>query len=222
LIGAFLAAALAVPAMAQDYVVTNGRLTDEDFYRLVACGASPGGPCQWPLVRWPRMQATRLRVQLADPPPGYPRQLYEQLSSALDTAVDEINGAGADIRLVRDTKDRGAEVVVMMVGASDGDVIVDSGVPELDGEIMGAAYVYVWWDGRRQLTEGRILMADDLPEDEVLPVLLEELTQSLGFLTDIRNPIYLRESVFSEDSNSVTRLGPQDIAALRRHYPRPQ
>ena len=48
--------------------------------------------------------------------------------------------------------------------------------------------------------------------------MLEELTQSLGFLTDIRNPLYESHSVFSEDSNSVTRLGPQDVTVLRWHY----
>ena len=84
---------------------------------------------------------------------------------------------------------------------------------------MGAAFVYVWWNNRREITEAVILMADDLPASEVYPVMLEELSQSLGFLNDIRNRLYETESVYSEDSNSVNSLGPQDRAALLRHYP---
>lgn len=49
--------------------------------------------------------------------------------------------------------------------------------------------------------------------------MLEEITQALGFMTDIRNPAYDGVSVFSEDSNAAKTLGPQDIMALRRHYP---
>ena len=49
--------------------------------------------------------------------------------------------------------------------------------------------------------------------------MLEELTQSMGLMTDIRNPYYETRSVFSEDSNSVVKLGEQDREALRLHYP---
>ena len=61
--------------------------------------------------------------------------------------------------------------------------------------------------------------ADDLPPGDVAPVVLEELTQAMGLMTDIRNPAYEGVSVFSEDSNAVLRLGAQDKEALRRHYP---
>ena len=79
----------------------------------------------------------------------------------------------------------------------------------------------VWSDDDGYITEAVIVLAADLPEDETLPVLLEELTQGMGLLTDIRNPVYNATSVFSEDSNTVRKLGPQDRAALRLHYPLP-
>ena len=41
----------------------------------------------------------------------------------------------------------------------------------------------------------------------------------MGLMTDIRNPYYETRSVFSEDSNTVQKLGVQDRMALRRHYP---
>jgi hypothetical protein len=49
-------------------------------------------------------------------------------------------------------------------------------------------------------------------------VMLEELTQAMGLMTDIRNPYYDAISVFSQDANIAKRLGEQDIMALRRHY----
>jgi hypothetical protein len=49
--------------------------------------------------------------------------------------------------------------------------------------------------------------------------MIEELSQAMGLMTDIRNPYYETQSVFSEDSNSVQKLGEQDREALRRHYP---
>ena len=50
---AVLAGLLALPASAQDYVATSGPLDDDAFYRLVACGAAPGGACAKPFLRWP-------------------------------------------------------------------------------------------------------------------------------------------------------------------------
>lgn len=206
-------------AAAQDYVVTNGILSDEDFYRLVACGAAPGGECGMPYVRWSDSRAIAIRVRLEAPIAGYPDALYDQLSDAVDRAIAEINSVGARLQLQRVAKGAGEDILISGLNVGDGEAVRGSGVPDLEGAIMGAAYVYVWWDGLRNLTDGRILMANDLPEREVYPVLLEELTQAMGFLNDIRNPLYEDDSVFSEDSNSVTRLGRQDRAAILRHYP---
>ncbi|SHJ14210.1 DUF2927 domain-containing protein [Wenxinia saemankumensis] len=216
-----LALAAGPVAAQEDYIATHGRLTDEEFYRLVACGAPPGGECDMPFVRWPREAARALPIALAPPPPGYSPALAADLEGALSRAIAEINSAGAAIRLVRaEAKGLPPAITVTPLNYGNGERIAGSGIPDLEGSTMGAAFVYIWWDGRHRITEGRILMADDLPQDEVYPVLLEELTQSLGFMIDIRNPAYERDSVFSEDSNSVTRLGAQDRAALRRHYPR--
>ena len=54
---------------------------------------------------------------------------------------------------------------------------------------------------------------------EVYSGMLEELTQCMGLWTDIGGSFYQSRSIFSETSNSRTRLGEQDIMALRRHYP---
>ena len=219
---------LAAPAQADkirdeeapDYVETSGRLTDEAFYRLVACGAPPDGDCIMPFVRWPRAQALDLGVELDRPPPGYPEALARAMEEALDRAIAEINDAGADLVLRRTGGKEAGDILISLLNISAGEEVRGSGVQDLEGAEMGAAFVYVWWDASNRITDARILMADDIPMEEVYPVLLEELAQSLGFLNDIRNPLYEDDSVFSEDSNSVETLGPQDRAILRRHYPR--
>ena len=39
-------------AQEDDFLITNGKLSSEDFYRLVSCRALPGGPCTADPVHW--------------------------------------------------------------------------------------------------------------------------------------------------------------------------
>lgn len=55
---------------------------------------------------------------------------------------------------------------------------------------------------------------------EVASLLLEEVVQGLGLMTDISGPAY-RQSIFAEDGNATTSLAGQDAMALRRHYAEP-
>ena len=51
-------------------------------------------------------------------------------------------------------------------------------------------------------------------------VMLEEITQALGLITDIQNPHYLTRSILSQNAdNSLKTLGVQDKMAPIRHYP---
>ena len=111
------------------------------------------------------------------------------------------------------------DITLHLVNAREGEVIYGTGNDEMDGVIIGAGLVHVRWNGDMAITQGTIALAADIPLSDAYPVLLEELTQSLGLLTDIKNPYYEDLSVFSEDSNSVTKLAPQDRMALLRHYP---
>lgn len=202
-----------------DWLATSGKLSAEDFYRVVACRAEPGGPCTLDPVRWPSERAQDLRVALVDPGPDYPREAARRMSVALDHAIAEINGAGAALRLRRTANASAADVAVHLARVREGEAIAGTGVAGVDGQVIGAALVTVWWDEGFDLTAAVVVLAEDLPPADVIPVMLEEVTQAMGLMTDIRNPAYDRLSVFSEDSNTVTRLGPQDRDALRRHYP---
>lgn len=211
---------LAGPALAQgaDFVEARGKLSPLDFYRLVSCAAPPGGPCGVEPVRWPPARARDLRVALAPAPPGFPRDLARAMSAALDAAIGEINGAGAALRLARAPKGEGAPITVHLAAVGEGEAIRGTGVEDVDGEVIGAALVTVWWDDAG-LSEAAIVLARDLPLREAGPVMLEELAQAMGLMTDIRNPLYEGVSVFSEDSNEAAKLSAQDRDALRRHYP---
>ena len=208
-----------VLAERSDFLATDGPLSDEDFYRLVACRAYPGKPCQADLVRWSEERASALRVGIEGIAEDYPEQLHERLDRGIDEAISSINSTGAALTLLREPDIARQDISVHLIASRHGEPIVGTGNPEMDGIPIGAALVHVRWNARRQIEEATIAMASDLPLSTAYPVLLEELTQALGLLTDIRNSHYETISVFSEDSNIVRKLGEQDRMAIRRHYP---
>lgn len=214
-----LAGSPALPAQETDYLVTDGPLSPEDFYRLVSCRALPGGACTAEPVRWSPERAADLRVALAPVPADAPPDVVAAVRDALGRAIGEINAAGAQLRLRPGAPGEPADVTLHLAPVAEGSLIEGTGVSGVDGQEIGAALVTVWWDEGQDLTEAVIVLAQDLPAPDIGPVVLEELTQAMGLMTDIRNPAYEGVSVFSEDSNRVTTLGPQDREALRRHYP---
>lgn len=220
LAGALLAAWGTSPlAQEADFLITEGKLPSEDFYRLVSCRALPGGPCTAEPVRWSPERARDLAVGFAPLPPAYPKETATRMAEAVEHAIGEINGAGAALRLRPAAKNERPDIAIHLAPVDEGDTIEGTGVRGVDGQTIGAALVTVWWDDGKDLTEAVIVLAENLPASDIGPVVLEELTQAMGLMTDIRNPAYEGVSVFSEDSNRVTRLGPQDRDALRRHYP---
>ena len=215
---AALLIAIALPLSAQEFIASNGPLTDDDFYNTVACGARPGGECQAPYVRWVRQNGKAITVAFQPVPATYPARLERALSFSLDRAIQQLNNATGTIQLRRTYKSGNADISIYLQNIVAGDDITGIGVHELEGVPIGAAIVQVWWNNGLEITEAVIVFASDIPLDEADSIMLEELTQGLGLLTDIRNPFYNDRSIFSEDSNSVRKLGPQDRMAIARHY----
>lgn len=209
--------ALSVPAMAQEFVVTDGPLSDRDFYRLVSCAAPPGGRCGESVVRWDR----RVTVKFAPIPNAYPTDLAQEMDRALDNAIAQIRSAAPGLTLQRVPKSHKSDITIFLQAIQVGDPVRPNGYSEMVGVPIGAALVQIYWDPDLTLTEAAIVFAADIPLNQVQSVMVEELAQAMGLMTDIRNPYYETRSVFSEDSNSVQKLGEQDRMALRRHYPAP-
>ncbi len=209
-----LAFLLAGPATAQEFIEVPGPLGNDDFYHAVACGAVPGGECRKPFLRWPDAKRGALTVSLrsvTDSLEPYRRALYD---AGLDAAVAQVNGAGAGLRLRRISGP--ADIEIHVVATPPGEIMRDTGVPDLDGALLPLGRVALRArDG--EIREALIAVSGQARRREIASVLLEEVVQGLGLMTDIRSPAYHR-SLFSEDGNSVVHLRGQDAMALRRHY----
>ncbi len=206
-------------AQAQEFIATDRRLSDEDFYRLVSCAAPPGGECQKDSVRWSRSDAKNLSLGIVQISDGYPTKLLEQIDAALDRAISEVNASGANLRLNRSKSRTIPDIGLHLLNIAEGDTIIGTGLDPLDGARIEAAKAQLWWRGNRTLIEGAIVFVNDVNPDEIASIMLEEVAQTMGLLTDVGGSYYENQSIFSETSNRLTRLGEQDVMTLRRHYP---
>lgn len=211
--------ALASASMAKDYVDLPGRVTDESFHAAVSCGASLGGSCQRAPVYWPAQTRRDLTVSVQGRDPGFSATKARQVVRALNSAVAQINGAGADLRLRMVTPGTPAKIQVFLRDIAPGERITGTGVAGLDGVRIQIGRFHLRWTSARHITEGTIVLSSAIAPRDIPSVVLEELIQSMGLMWDIRSAGYRNASIFDEDSNSVTRLTTQDRSALRLHYP---
>ncbi len=205
-------------AAAQEYVVVPDVVSDEAFYRLVACAASPGGECNKPFIYWPEEQQLTLRVGIASTASSFPSYKLDLVDAAIEAAIAEINGAGGNLFLTR-VYEGDIDIPIYLVDTPQGGIISDTGVDELDGSDIAIGRVAIRSRGD-SIVAATIAISQDIRRREIASVILEELVQSLGLVTDIASPAY-QFSIFAENGNSMTRLRGQDAFALRRHYPRP-
>jgi hypothetical protein len=201
-----------------DYVETSGLLDDDSFYRLVSCGAAPKGACQQPILHW-RLDRP-VRVQLTRIDRAFLGGKKKRAEAALVRALQHINTSGAAISLAQVAPGAEADVEIYFIDTDGKTPIRGTGVNGLDGATVPGAKVMVWSGGPTgAIRRARIVFGTRLSIRHYESAMLEELVQALGLMTDIKNPLYDGVSVFSQDSNDAKRLGPQDIMALRRHYP---
>jgi hypothetical protein len=205
---------LAGPCAAQEFVALPAQVSDEAFYRAVACAAPPGGECRKPYLRWPQARRAALGVGLVTLPgdlPDWRRALFED---GLSAAVAQVNALGAGVTLTRD--DPAPAIAVHVVDTPPGGVMTGTGEPTLDGALLPLARVALRArDG--VISEAVIAISAETRRREVAPVLLEEVVQALGLMTDVSGPAHER-SLFAERGNSVARILGRDAMAIRRHY----
>lgn len=202
-------------ALAQEFVSANGPLNDNDFYALVSCGAPPGGTCSKQVVRWDKPAVTVAIIRMDR---AFLGGKTKRADVALDLAIAQINAANTAIRLIRDPGNPEPDIPFLFIDMPARSTLENTGFSRLDGTPISAAGVRVFArDGT--IERAVILVTLGLQRRAYESVILEELVQALGLLTDIAGPYYETRSVLSQSSNSRTKLGEQDIMALERHYP---
>lgn len=213
-----LLACLASPACAaQDYVESDGWLSDGDFYRLVACAAPPGDDCVRPLLHW--STAVPIRVGIASMDRAFLGGKRKRAMAALERAVQYINAAGAGIQ-VEEAQAETADIQIHFVDTDGSAPLADTGIDGADGVAVTGARVIIWSrQDTHEIQRATILFGTRLHIRHYESAMLEELTQALGLMTDIRNPVYEGVSIFSQDSNATKQFSEQDLMTLRRHYP---
>jgi hypothetical protein len=213
----FLAASPPVAA-AEDFIETTGPLSDDAFYNLVACAAPPGGPCGKPILHWPTDRP--LRVQITRIDDAFLGGRQKRARAALVRAIQFINRVGAGIALEQVAPGQEADIRIYLIDTDGAGPITGTGIPGVDGSTVTGARVTIWSrSDTHMIQRAQIVFGTRLHIRHYESAMIEEVTQALGLLTDIRNPDYLGKSVFSQDDNESKDLGAQDRMALRRHYP---
>jgi hypothetical protein len=210
---------LASAARATDFVLSEGILSDAEFYQLVSCGAAPRGACRDQPIKWPADKRQNLTIGIAQRDAGFPSRTARFVLLGLRNAVRQLNRIGADVRLNEVTAGSAADILIYLQDIPEGGRIEGTGLRGLDGVAIEIGRFHVLWDRNREITRAGIVLSRDLNPRHAASVILEEIVQSLGLIWDIRNPAYRDRSIFDEDSNRVTALRGQDIIALRQHYP---
>ena len=205
-------------AQAQEAVQTDGALSDNDFYRLVSCAAPVAAPCQKDVIRWSPADAVDVSVGIVQIDEGYPPNLIIAVNTALNVAIADVNAADAELHLTRSEDTENPDIGIYLLDLVEGDAISGTGRVPLDGAILQAAKAQVWWRDDFSIITTAIVFGRDITFADLPSVMLEEITQANGLLTDIDGKYYETRSIFSETSNHRTTLGIQDIMALRRHY----
>lgn len=205
-------------AQAQEYIESDGPLSDQAFYRMIACAAPLNGDCQKPFVKWSDRKSQRLTVSVYRSDPQFPRPLGDAIDKGLTAAIGELNTVPNGPRLRRVADQSRADIRILLLDVAANSRLKDTQIDGLDGVQIQHAWVQIWWNENRAITRAAIVFSRDVQARFAASIMLEELTQSLGFITDLRNTHYEENSIFSEDSNALTTLAPQDIMAIQRHY----
>lgn len=219
----YLPLALAVvvqaqPAPADDFITTSGRLGDDDFYRLVACAAPPGEPCGKPFLHWTTDRP--LLVQLTSIDDAFLGGRKKRAEAALVRALQYLNDVGMGLELRQVPPGDKADIRIHFLDTDGSAPLADTGIDGADGATVTGARVIVWSErATGAIRKATILFGTRLHISQYESAMLEEVTQALGLLTDIRNPLYEGVSIFSQDSNATKQFSEQDRMALRRHYP---
>ena len=189
-------------------------MEDTAFYRLVACAAPPEGECAKPFYKWNK---TDITVGIIHRPPAFLGGKLKRAEASVVRAVQRLNATGMGITLRLDEAD--PDIQIHLLDIPRGQKITSSCRPLLNGRIMANAITALDVDGTT-INGASIGFSNTMTIRQYESVMLEEITQALGLITDIQNPYYRSRSILSQNAdNSLKTLGEQERMALIRHYP---
>lgn len=210
---------LSAPGVQAEYVDLPGPVSDHDFYRAVSCGAAPGQDCKIRDRRWPPGKSQNLSVRIMQVHQDFPPELGAILDTAVDAAITEINRAAPiTVGLHRDPLTPRPDIAVYIIMKSEDNRIAGTNLRGFEDQPIANARVIVRSTNAR-IQRAWVLLTQSLTPETAHSVVLEEMTQALGFLFDVRGPAYANQSIFDEDGSVVTRLDGQDAAVLTMKYP---
>jgi len=203
-----------LPAQAQDFVDSQGPLEDTAFYRLVACAAPPEGECAKPFYKWNK---TDITVGIIQRPPAFLGGKLKRAEASVVRAVQRLNTVGMAVTLR--LEEANPDITIRLLDVVRGQEIRGSTRALLNGRTMANAITALDVDGATIIC-ATIGFSNTMTIRQYESVMLEEITQALGLITDIQNPYYRTRSILSQNAdNSLKTLGEQDRMALIRHYP---
>lgn len=206
-------------ATAQDFVITpKGKIADKDFYRLVSCGAEPGGPCRIKPLRWSKADRGDLTLRIVGIEEGFPKRQGRRLQAAITSAIAEINGVGSGVR-IRQVTSGTPDFEVRFVARDLASLM--SPARSIQSEVLsnGAIAMVGFKRSGQRIRKAQIFLTDEISRRWVKATVLEEIVQGLGLPFDIHNKYYERRSMFSETACCQPRLKGQDARAILFHYP---
>jgi hypothetical protein len=214
LVGCLLAAPSTVHGQVSDGILADRLLSDDEFFRLATCGATPGGPCTGPAPRWDK---PTLRLALMTDGMELPDGFVPRLDAAIIAALDQINGVHAGITITQVLAPP-ADITIRPTALAEGTDMATVPGSNISG-FLGIGFMTLWWDDREAITRAEILISTAITDADLPSAMLEEITQALGFLHDIDGPAYEGVSILSQTSNATTTIAGQDAALLRWFYP---
>lgn len=213
--------AIGVPAQSQDYVVTpKGKLSDTDFYRLISCGASPGGKCRFAPYKWVKGKRSNITLGIVEVEAGFPARLARQISKAIDSSLAEINNVGSEIKIRQVTSGKPDIRVTLTVDQLKSRMRRPESLTE--HVIANGAIAMVRFNprpGTRDIVSAEVFYTSEIGGWGMNSTVLEEIVQGLGLPMDIHNRYYEGKSIFSETKRGVSKLRGQDAKVLLYHYP---
>ena len=224
IIGLAIFATLVGAAFAQDHTFSNGKLSDDQFYKAITCKATVDGPCQEKPARWPTFISNQLTVGLAQVQKGTSDEQEEVVRVALKHSVALINASGANLKLryVSGIMSHRTWIKFHIV-QPQGPKYLIAGVSlkGLNGLRAQNARTKLYANKDYKIAHAGVTISNTIKDRvQLCALVLEELVQSLGLMWDIENPYYNDISIFSQSGpDNLLKIEGQDKAALQRHYP---